>query len=273
MELPAEVIYEISLCNPFHSFMPFLSKGSKKYWETRVLYIDRPGWVKTYPYKTDLVVCKELNSDIFSEIIEKYREKIRGARFLKIIKLDLRNEEFKKFVSVLEKIEYIDFSGQNINNICYTAFSNVNMSNYRYVIYGTDQNILESRYPELVELYYHCYDKLGAFFSYITWLALTDYGVIFCLHSKKSMKKDILEKLQKVSYLELRNMGSDIDLRMTIEALYQPGKFRRLSIYTESPKIHKRHMKSLKKLKNRGFKIPFRYNDMEKYIDIIIDPK
>lgn len=265
MELPTEVIYEISLHDPFHSFMPFLSKTTKKYWETKTLWIDTYKEVRPNPYKIDLLVWENIDNSTFNDMVEKYREILREVRFLKIFVIVLDSTKTEELRSKLQKLESVDFSDNYITQSCFYAFSNIKMTNHNYMLRCGDGDVVKSKYPDLIDTYNHyC---AGTIFTYNRYLKIMDNKIVFEIF-EDILNRDIAEKITNIPYIEIRNIGYDGNLKTTIENLYQLPKFKKCSIYFTTRKVHWRKVKTLKKLKAGNFGIPFKYIDMETYIEI-----
>lgn len=152
MELPVEIIYEISCHIPFESYVWILSKTTNKYWNDRFLDLDKvvPEDVGKRPIFATLGRPKDPEK---GKIIEKI---IPHVRFL-ILTKKYNDYLTSKTVDLVElipesKIQAIYLSGHCANNLVEVSMPDLKFFNYRLTLSESDLGMIEREYPEYLGL-------------------------------------------------------------------------------------------------------------------------
>lgn len=149
MELPIELVSEIANQSPFRSFMRYLNRETKKYWEDRTLDFDNPRVdITKNRIRPDLIIALDPKKILSNE----QKRLMCQARFLIIDPVFISRD-------IMQNCERINLNDCKVEKIDLKHIHK--MTNYRYRLEKEDKEMIISKFPEskkLINYYVDCSD-------------------------------------------------------------------------------------------------------------------
>ena len=273
MELPIEIIYEISIQNPFKSFMPFLSKSTKKYWERRTTKLSQAN--QYLDNIVDLIIWDHVEPGYFESTINTYKNLFTAARFIKI-QIDIMYKKYlAKLLDISKNLLSIDFCGKYIPKRCIDLFGSIRLSNYRYILDYKDREIVVSKYPEALNFFDYCKTLTDSdlYFYPLRFEVINNkLTLIIC---EEYMYVKIISEIKGIEYIEIHGMKGNYSINLLLEIIYNIPGLKTCKMYSSTENCDLRKFRNFvdSLYQYSGLNHDKNFIDMGNYIELLIQDK